>query len=79
MYGKHTDIASIREYQDRYIKRQAKVISCNDARFNPQVINSVIDKLCFHACICGQKFYLKKSVKKYCMYFNGLFPLVEGF
>ena len=62
-----------------YIKRQAKVISCNDARFNSQVINNVIDKLCFHVCICGQKFYLKKSVKKYCMYFNGLFPLLEGF
>ena len=62
-----------------YIKRQAKVISCNDTRFNPQVINNVIDILCFHVCICGQKFYLKKSVKKYCMYFNGLFPLFEGF
>ena len=62
-----------------YIKRQAKVISCNDTRFNPQVINNVIDILCFHVCICGKKFYLKKSVKKYCMYFNGLFPLFEGF
>ena len=61
-----------------YIKRQAKVISCNDTRFNPQVINNVIDILCFHVCICGKKFYLKKSVKKYCMYFNGLFPLSEG-
>ena len=62
-----------------YIRRQSKVISCNDARFNPRVIRNVLDTLCFHVCICGQNFYLKKSVKQYCMSFNGAFPLSEGF
>ena len=62
-----------------YIRRQSKMISCEDARFYPQVIKNVLDMLCFHTCICGQNFYLKKSVKKYCMSFNGLFPLSEGF
>ena len=62
-----------------YIKGQSKLISCNDERFNPQVIKKVLDLLCFHTCVCGQKFYLKKSIKKYCQTFDGHFPLSEGF
>ena len=61
-----------------YIKRKSKTISCEDERFNPQVIKNVLDRLCFHICICGQGFYLKKSVKKYCQCFNGYFLLSEG-
>ena len=62
-----------------YLKRQSKIIKCEDERFNPEVIKNVIDWECFHTCICGQKFYLKKSVEKYCQTFDGHFPLSEGF
>lgn len=62
-----------------YIRQQSKMISCNDARFNPQVVKNVIDRLCFHVCISGQNFYLKKSIKQYCVSFNGIFQLSENF
>ncbi len=60
-----------------YISRQSKKIHCDDERFNPKVINNVLDWYCFHVRICGEHFYLKKSVKKYCRNFCGWFPLTE--
>jgi len=62
-----------------YIKKQSKKVSCEDQRFNPRVIRNVLDWYCFHIRICGQNFYLKKSVKKYCQTSCGWFPLSEGF
>lgn len=61
-----------------YIKRQSKIIQCEDSRFNPRVIKNVLDWYCFHIRICGQNFYLKKSVEKYCFTSCGWFPLSEG-
>jgi hypothetical protein len=62
-----------------YICRQSKIVSCDDQRFNPRVIKNVLDWYCFHARICGQNFYLKKSIEKYCQTSCGWFPLSEGF
>ncbi len=62
-----------------YINRQSKKVSCEDERFNPRVIKNVLDWFCFHARICGQNFYLKKSIEKYCETGKGWFPLSEGF
>ncbi len=58
-----------------YIKKQSKIVSCDDQRFNPDVIKNVLDWYCFHVRICGQTFYLKKSVEKYCQTSCGWFPL----
>lgn len=62
-----------------YVKRQSRKVECEDKRFDPKVINSVFDWFCFHVCICGQKFYLRKSVEKYCETGRGWFHLSEGF
>ena len=61
-----------------YIRKRSKSVECDDRRFSPRVIRNVLDWFCFHVRICGQKFYLKKSVKKYCETGNGWFPLSEG-
>ena len=64
-----------------YIRRQSKLMECNDRRFDLQCVRSNLHEYhwFFHITICGEMFFLKKSVEKYCQTGKGWFPLSEGF
>ena len=62
-----------------YIRSKSKTIKCDDKRFDPHVMKNVFNWFIFHVNLCGQSFYLKKSVQKYCETGKGWFPLSEGF
>lgn len=63
-----------------YIKRQSKKIKCDDNRFKPFFIKNFLKWhwYFYHVMICGQMYFLKKSIIKYCETGDGSFPLSEG-
>ena len=63
-----------------YIRKMSRRIKCDDKRFDKEVIEGILGwhVYFYHVNICGQMYFLKKSVRKYCETGKGSFHLSEG-